>query len=146
MSARLNRGLLAYYIFGEEHAVTTLPIPFDEDGAGATLADYVREVSAPRQVVTNAINAVIRAHGAWHAASVIEKREIPLDDWLCALAVLTGHDHMLFVAKSPDDGPYIMLAHKKNEDTDETFEANLPKMIEGLSRVYAERYGDREAA
>ena len=143
MSARHNRGLFSYFVHGAESALVTLPIPFDDDGEGAELADLVRGNSTLAEAISRMIATVIRVHAYTQLHPTAVKRKQMLDTWLCVLSELAKRDHLLAVAGSIEHGPYYMAtsAQPRTETTDEQFEADLPEMISWLNEQYESRCG-----
>ncbi|MFE1597469.1 hypothetical protein [Methylobacterium sp. ID0610] len=146
MSARLNRGLFSYFVHGAESALVTLPIPFDDDGDGADLADLVRGTSAPAEVIPGMIATVMRVHADTQRQPGAAKRKIMLGVWLRVLSELAKCDHMLAVAGSLEHGPYLMMASTqvRTDTTDEEFEAELPEMVQWLTAQFEKQYGGAE--
>jgi hypothetical protein len=144
MSARLNRGLFSYYLYGAENALVTLAVPFDDNGDGAELADLVRgDSTSLAEAITRMIATVIRVHAYTQLHPTAVKRKQMLDTWLCVLSELAKRDHMLAVAGSIEHGPYYMAtsAQPRTATTDEQFEADLPEMISWLNEQYESRCG-----
>lgn len=143
MSARLNRGLFSYFVYGAESALVTLPIPFDNDGEGAELADLVRGNSTLAEAISLMIATIIGVHVYTQLHPTAVKRKQMLATWLCVLSELAKRDHILAVAGSIEHGPFLMAtsAQPRTETTDEQFEADLPEMISWLNEQYEMRCG-----